>query len=187
MQLSNDIVLRPRFQMELEAPCSQLIAKFMEAKKTQNKYGISCVDHHVFIKLPKAEQLFWSPQLHLEFSETSEGKCSLHGFFGPNPTVWTMFIFFHVVVGTLFLANLVWLYSNWSLGDAYTVQLTFAFGLILVWGILYLAGSIGKEKGKTGMKALHEFMLETINFSIKSSESEEIKPTLKAVPFDLVK
>lgn len=148
--------------MELEAPCSQLIAKFMEAKKTQNKYGISCVDHHVFIKLPKAEQLFWSPQLHLEFSETSEGKCNLHGFFGPNPTVWTMFIFFHVVVGTLFLANTMWFYSNFSLNNPTTIHVGIAITLVLVWILLYVAGSIGKKKGKPDMQALYGFMLETI-------------------------
>lgn len=181
MLLSNDIVLRPRFQMELEVPCSQLVAKFVEAKKNQNRYGISCVDHHVFIRLPRAEQLFWSPQLHLEFNETSENRCNLHGFFGPNPTVWTMFIFFHVVVGTLFLANLVWLYSNWSLGEAYKVQLIIAFGLILLWGILYLAGSVGKEKGKTGMRALHEFMLQTINLSIDTSQSQELEQNLDTI------
>lgn len=162
MQLSNEIVLRPRFQMELDVPCSQLLAKFSEAKKSQNKFGISCVDHHVFIRLPRAEQLFWSPQLHLEVSEVPENKCILHGFFGPNPTVWTMFIFFHVVVGTLFLADMVWLYSEASLGNSVALQIGIAIGLILVWGLLYVAGTVGKKKGKPGMHALYVFMLETM-------------------------
>ena len=162
MQLSNEIVLRPRFQMELDIPCLQLLARFSDVKKNQSKYGISCVDHHVFIRLPQEEQLFWSPQLHLEVSEISENKCVLHGFFGPNPTVWTMFIFFHVVVGTLFLADLVWLYSNWSLGYPMGVQIGMGIGLVLVWGLLYMAGRIGKTKGKLGMRELYGFMLETI-------------------------
>ncbi len=79
--LSNEIVLRPRFEMELEQQCSQLLAKFSEAKKNQNKFIVSCIDDHIFIKLPNREQHFWSPQLHLELSEIPENKCSLHGFF----------------------------------------------------------------------------------------------------------
>ena len=162
MLLPNEIVLRPRFQMDLEMPYAQVIALFKEEKKKQSKFGISCLEDHVFLKLPKEEQLFWSPQLHLELSEISENKCLLQGFFGPNPTVWTMFIFFHVVVGTLFLADMIWLYSNHQLGNSIGLQIGIAIGLILTWILLYIAGSIGKKKGKTGMKELHRFMLETI-------------------------
>ena len=83
-------------------------------KKSQNRFVISCVDDHIFIKLPKREQHFWSPQLHLEITEKDENTCSLHGFFGPNPTVWTMFMFLHVAVGILFMVDLTWLYSNYN-------------------------------------------------------------------------
>lgn len=162
MQLSNEIVLRPRFQKELDMPCKQTLAKFAEAKKNKSKFGISCVDNHVFIRLPREEQLFWSPQLHLEISETSEKTCTLLGFFGPNPTVWTMFIFFHVVVGTLFLADLVWLYSNYSLDNPFGLQIGIAIGLVLAWILLYVAGRTGKKKGKPGMRELYGFMMETI-------------------------
>lgn len=162
MQLSNEIVLRPRFQIELEMSCHQLIARFKEEKKKQSKYGISCLDDHVFLKLPKNEQLFWSPQLHLEITEVSENKCTLHGFFGPNPTVWTMFIFFHVVVGILFMTDMIWLYSNSSLGNPITLQVGIAIGLVVVWILLYVAGRIGKKKGKPGMRGLYDFMMKTI-------------------------
>ncbi|SRX49868.1 GTP-binding protein [Aequorivita lipolytica] len=160
--LSNEIVLRPRFQMELEQPCSQLIMKFSEAKKSQDKFVVSCVDDHVFIKLPNNQQHFWSPQLHLEISETSENHCSLHGFFGPNPTVWTLFIFLHVAVGILFMVDLTWLYSNYNLGNPIDLQIGLAVFLIIAWVLLYVAGRIGKKKGKPGMRELYDFMLETL-------------------------
>src|SRR5690554_1371706 len=162
MEISNQVVLRPRFQMELDNRCTNVLERFASAKTQQSRFKISCVDHHVFIRLPREEQLFWSSQLHLEISESPENTCTLHGFFGPNPTVWTMFIFFHVVVGTLFLANLVWLYSDASLGVSIGIQLSIAIGLVVVWGLLYIAGSIGKKKGKPGMHALYKFMLETL-------------------------
>ncbi len=160
--LSNEIVLRPRFQMELEQPCSQLLAKFSEAKKLQNRFIVSCVDDHVFIKLPNKQQHFWSPQLHLEITESSEKVCSLHGFFGPNPTVWTMFIFFHVGVGILFMVNATWLYSNFNLGNPIVLQIGIAVVLVLAWILLYFAGAMGKKKGKSGMRELYNFMMETL-------------------------
>src|SRR5690606_11776850 len=95
-------------------------------------------------------------------TEISESKCTVDGFFGPNPTVWTMFIFFHVVVGTLILADMVWLYSYSSLGNPIGFQIGTAIGLVLVWIILYVAGSIGKKKGKVGMQSLYDFMMKTI-------------------------
>lgn len=160
--LPNEIVLRPRFQMELEQPCSQLLKKFLEAKESQGKFIVSCVDDHIFIKLPNKEQHFWSPQLHLELSETTENKCSLHGFFGPNPTVWTMFMFLHVAVGILFMVDLTWLYSNYKLGNSIVLQISIAVVLVMLWILLYIAGRIGKKKGKPGMRELYDFMMETI-------------------------
>ena len=162
MHLPNEIILRPRFQIGIERPRHQLIELFLNEKKNQYNFGISCLDDHVFLKLPKEEQLFWSPQLHLEITEISESKCTIHGFFSPNPTVWTMFIFFHVVVGTLFMANMIWLYSNSSLGNPIALQVGIALGLVGVWTMLYIAGSIGKKKGKPGMRELYNFMLKTI-------------------------
>ncbi len=161
--LSNEIVLRPRFQMEFEQPYSQLLARFSEAKKSQNKFVVSCIDDHVFIKLPNNQQHFWSPQLHLEITENDENSCSLHGFFGPNPTVWTMFMFLHVAVGILFMVNATWLYSNYNLGNPINLQIGIAVVLIFAWILLYFAGAIGKKKGKTGMRELYDFMVETIN------------------------
>lgn len=160
--LSNEIVLRPRFQMELEQPCSQLLAKFLKAKKSQQRFIVSCVDDHIFIKLPNKEQHFWSPQLHLELSEVSETKSLLLGFFGPNPTVWTMFIFLHVALGILFMVNVTWLYSNYTMKNPINLQIGIAVVLILIWILLYFAGVMGKKKGKPGMRELYDFMVQTL-------------------------
>lgn len=160
--LPNEIVLRPRFQLELEQPCTQILTKFSEAKKAQNRFHISCVDDHIFLKLPKNEQLFWSPQLHLQIMPSKNDNCSLHGFFGPNPTVWTMFMFFHVAVGIMFMVDLIWLYSNYNLGNSTVLQIGIAIALVAIWILLYIAGRIGKKKGKPGMRELYNYMLETI-------------------------
>ena len=103
MSLNNDIVLRPRFKIELDKGNQEVLKTFEESKNTQKDFIVSRVDDHVFIKIPKADQHFWSPQLHLEIMEVDKNSSRLFGLFGPNPTVWTMFMFFHFLWAHLLL------------------------------------------------------------------------------------
>jgi len=50
-----------------------------------------------FIKFNQGSQSFWSPQLHLEIVKLDEDeqKSKIYGLFGPNPTLWTFFMFLH--------------------------------------------------------------------------------------------
>lgn len=158
MALSNEIVLRPRFKIELNQAKETALQKFEEAKKTKTGFIISLSDEHIFIRIPKNDQHFWSPQLHLEIISFEDGKCTAHGFFGPNPTVWTMFMFFHFIVAILFIGFGIWAYTNASLGNSYAIQIGAMFFMLLLWFGLYLGGRIGKATGQSQMKAMYAFM-----------------------------
>jgi len=69
MQLSNEVVLRPRFKFSVNHDNEDLLTLFENTKNTQSDFIVSRVDDHVFIKIPKAKQHFWSPQLHLEINK----------------------------------------------------------------------------------------------------------------------
>lgn len=163
MALSNEFILRPRFQLDLEQDNQHILSAFEHAQKSQSEFIITRVDDHVFIKIPKVQQHFWSPQLHLEIMETEEGGTKLFGLFGPNPTVWTMFMFFHFIVAGLFIASGIWVYTNWSLGDDFTIPLFVCLLMIVIWIGLYLGGRIGRVAGKDQMHELHRFMKKTLN------------------------
>lgn len=158
MHLSNEIVLRPRFKKKLQQSNESALSAFENAKKQEYDYIITRVDDHVFIKIPKEKQHFWSPQLHLEIMEISETESELFGLFGPNPTVWTLFMFLHFGVATLFIGFGVWAYSNHSLDNPYSVQLIIMGLLVLVWFALYFAGKMGKSAGKKEMHELYALM-----------------------------
>ncbi|WP_191858032.1 GTP-binding protein [Hanstruepera ponticola] len=158
-----DIVLRPRFKKLLNKKNTFYLEQFQMAKTNQKKFIVSIIDDHVFLKLPKDKQQFWSPQLHLEINEDGEKTAILHGVFGPNPTVWTMFMFFHFIVAGLFIAFAIWAYSNWALDNSYVVQLGVMFLLVILWFVLYFAGRIGKDSSKEEMHDLYDFMIEVIN------------------------
>ena len=118
MELNNDIVLRPRFKFDVQTANEIILVGFEEQKNTQSNFVITRLDDHVFIRFQKKDQHYWSPQLHLEINKKDENSATVHGLFGPNPTIWTMFMFFHFIVAGLFIAFGIW----------YLV-----FGLILIW------------------------------------------------------
>lgn len=159
MEISNKIVLRPRFSFDQKNAQSHVLKAFDGAKKSQNTIKINRLDTHVFLKIPKAEQHFWSPQLHLEVLETDPSHCKIKGFFGPNPTVWTLFMFLHFVAAGLFIGFGIWAYSSWSLGTNVTTSVVLMMMMMVVlWIALYISGRIGKKKGQHQMHELHDFM-----------------------------
>lgn len=163
MHLSNEIVLRPRFRKSLAHTAQACLECFSQQAKITTAYKISRVDGHVFIRIPKSQQHFWSPQLHLEIVEDETNGTILKGLFGPNPTVWTMFMFFHFVIAGLFIAAGVWLYKNVSLNEPITLPLSIMIGFVLIWFILYFAGRLGRKAGAEEMKGLYAFMKQTLN------------------------
>ena len=158
----NEVVLRPRFKFERNQNKEVLLSLFEKAKETQKKVIISRIDTHIFIKLPKSEQHFWSPQLHLEIDELDENSSTIRGLFGPNPTVWTMFMFFHFIVAGLFIGFGTWAYTNWALKTDYTIQISAMLLMIVCWLALYFIGRLGKKAGTEQMQLLHGFMRDTL-------------------------
>jgi len=162
LELGEEIVLRPRFTFDLKVTPEEAIQAFIAKKNNAENIVITHVEHHVFLKIPKHLQHFWSPQLDLEITSFEEGKTTLRGLFGPKPTVWTMFMFFHFAVASLFIAFGIWAYTNASLDTPYMLQLVLMGVMIIGWFVLYFAGRMGKQAGKKEMLQLYGFMKQTL-------------------------
>ncbi len=164
MELSNEIVLRPRFKFNVNKDNASLLSLFEAESKKQSEFIVTRVDDHVFIKIQKEKQHFWSPQLHLEINEDyDDTKTSMiYGLFGPNPTVWTMFMFLHFMVAGFFIGFAIWTYVNWTLKSDYAIQLFLTLMMIVIWIGLYFGGRIGKGAGMQQMRELHHFMRDTL-------------------------
>ena len=163
MLTSNEIVLRPRFKMELKQNNQSVLQLFEASKTNQKEFVVSRVNDHVFIRLPKHKQHFWTPELYLEINEIDNSTSMLHGLFGPKPSIWTMFMFFHFIVAGIFIAFGIWAYSNWSLETDYFMQLIVVFMMVFIWFVLYFAGRLGRASGKPEMHQLYNFMQKILN------------------------
>lgn len=158
--LPNDIVLRPRFQLELTGNKEPLLEAFEQGEKAP--ILVKRIDDHLFIKFEKKETNFWTPQLHLEINEIDDKNARLYGLFGPNPTLWTFFMFLHFGVGVLFIGLGIWAYVNSNLGKPFMLQTVFMVLLVLIWVALYIFGRLGKRKGRPQMELLHKFMMDIL-------------------------
>ncbi len=159
-KISNDIVLRPRFQLDLGSNNEQLLNSF--EKTTKKPFQIKRLDNHLFIKYTKEKVHFWSPQLHLEITEIDKKNSRLYGLFGPNPTLWTFFMFLHFGVATVFIILGIWAYVSASLNKPYGLQIGFMVLLVILWFSLYFFGRIGKKKGRPQMQEMYAFMMDVI-------------------------
>lgn len=160
--LPNTIALRPRFQLELKTSNECLLANF---EQLQHQY-ISCkrLDEHIFLKFTPKVHHFWSPQLHLEIVPNDDiDSCKLYGVFGPNPTLWTFFIFLHFAIAIVFIALSIWAYSSFALHKPYGLQVGLMILMMGIWFAFYVFGRIGKRKGRPQMQELYNFMEDTIN------------------------
>ena len=155
--IPNDIVLRPRFQLELSGAREELLQSF--EKKQVEPFLVKRIDEHVFIKFNKKNNHFWSPQLHLEIDELDKKNSKLYGVFGPNPTLWTFFMFLHFGVATVFVILAIWAYSSAVLDKPYGLQLGLMGMMTILWLVLYFFGRAGKHKGRPQMEELYRFMM----------------------------
>lgn len=161
---NSEVFLRPRFTIDLENSKELVLKRFSdEFKKEQTTYKGSIVDGHIFIRVSKKDEHFWSPQLHLEIIEKTNKSSLLKGLFGPKPQVWTLFMFVHFVIGISFLGFGVMLYSKLSLNEPIVLPVIMMVFLPLFWTLLYFLGKIGKSTGKQQMEGLHDFMIQVID------------------------
>jgi len=159
---NNEVFLRPRFKIESEFNKDELVQKFKANLNNGDcKYCSKIVDNHIFIDVPFDEDHYWSPQLHVEVVK-DEGATFVKGLFGPKPQVWTMFMFLHFAVGTLFSIFLVMFYVKWTLNSDLLFSTLMVIVLPIIWIALYITGRWGKKRGKEQMEELHEFMMHTL-------------------------
>lgn len=154
--MKSTIQLRPRFSKTLIKTPDQILKSFEKAKSNTFNHKVSISDNHVFLRIDRGKQHFWSPQLHLEIRE-DETANEIHGLFGPNPTVWTMFMFLHFVVGTLFIGTSIWGYTLLRTNNDFTIPIIINLLLIAIWFGFYIAGRIGKRKAHDQMHDLYSF------------------------------
>lgn len=112
----NKIVIRPRFNLEVELSRDEIIRRISEEVKIcKGKCEVNLLRSHILFKIPEEMQHFWSPELSIEI-DSENNKSFLRCVLGPRSTVWTMFATFYGFSIFIGLIGLVLGFSQWAVG-----------------------------------------------------------------------
>lgn len=157
---NSPVFLRPRFRIELKKSKTALLNRFEDSFKDPNCiFSGKIVDGHIVIDIPKENNHFWSPQLHLEIEPIDTKNSIAKGLFGPKPQVWTLFIFFHSTVAFTLISVMIYAYTKWMLKEDILYSIWILIALPIFWFVIYFFGQLGKKTGHSQMEDLHDYMI----------------------------
>lgn len=161
--------VRPRFLVKTKYSTEELVNKIkvgLDKDKAPCK-GKLIANKYATLFLPKEELHYWSPQLSLTFEEDEEDEegSFLRGYYGPHPSVWTMFIFFYFIIACAIVVITIIGLSNLFLEKSILILWLLPI-LILLFLSLYLVAYFGQKLGHDQMVTLHQFLEESIGMPI---------------------
>jgi hypothetical protein len=159
MELEKEIKLRYRFYKVSDKPLAELLEQFQSLKTSvEPDYKVKILDNHVWLSIGVLKREKHSPQLHLELEEMEDGKTAINGLFGPDPVLWTMFMFLHFVVAGVFTIFALITYSKWRLNQNFKIDIAIMIAMICSWGLLYLIARLNRSKGIPQMHELDKIL-----------------------------
>lgn len=164
MNAENEIKLRLRFYKDVNETFEVLKKKFEIHRDNQPKdYNIRVNDEHIWFHFKGEHKHYWSPHLHLELEEKENKITHIRGLFGPDSTLWTLFMFLHFVIAGIFIIFGMIAYSNYTLDEPIIMDIIIMFIMIMIWGLLYVIARQIREKGNDQMNYLEQEFLSIIN------------------------
>lgn len=162
-EYNSDIYLRPRFSFDLDMTQEALIGLLKNKLGAEsNDYKLKQIDNHFFVDIVKEKAHYWSPQLHIEVLDNFKGSSLLKGLFTPRPHVWTLFIFLHLIAGSLLLIFSIMLYVRWTLDGNLMFPTIMTIVTPILWIAFYFFGRWGRSQGKDQMKSLYAVLIKVL-------------------------
>lgn len=162
--------LRPRYRFSSANEPKELwaLVKAAMANRSINTYGFEhrAVANHFIINYPKRHHHFWSPTIDLSFTKSAKEQTNVRVLFGPEPAIWTMFMFGYSVAGLAILGGLVLGYSQYILGHSAWLFWLAPLGVFLLL-LLLLASYFGKHQAQEQTLQLKHFLESAFNHALK--------------------
>lgn len=163
METNNEIRLRLRFYKDVPENIECVREKF-------EKFKINCTENcqlkikhnHIWLNVPLSNREYWSPHLHLELESKEENRTHIRGLFGPEPTLWTLFMFLHFMVAGIFIIFSGIAYSNYILKMPTKMDFIIMLVMVLIWFLLYFIAKQIRFKGNAQMNDLEAKFLEIL-------------------------
>jgi hypothetical protein len=160
MDANNEIRLRLRFYKDVPENIESVRQKFENYKANSKEDGhLKIKHHHIWMNIPEAKREYWSPHLHLELESKDNNETHIRGLFGPEPTLWTLFMFLHFMVAGIFVIFSGIAYSDYVLKNSTTMDFVVMLLMVIVWFLLYFIAKQIRFKGNAQMNELEREFL----------------------------
>lgn len=160
----DQIRTRPRFKLFTEmdkAEYTEHLKKYLELNKKLYRGNINTESSLICIET--TEDNYWKPYLALrsEF-DAEENKTCIRGIFGPSSAVWTFFMFLYFILGISWMVVFTLYFVSIQIKhDGFGWTLPTSLCILALILLTYIAGRIGRIKGKIQMEKLRDFAMES--------------------------
>lgn len=159
MELDNQLSLRYRFDKVVTKSYDDILKSCQQLKETfEPDYKIKVSGHHIWFYIGLLHREKHSPHLHLEIEKMEDGNTFIRGLYGPDPVLWTLFMFLHFVVAGLFVIFSMIAFSKWSLDQPFGFDLLVMFAMVNSWFLLYFIARLNRKKGLNQARELEVLM-----------------------------
>lgn len=164
MQIDKEIKLRLRFYKTSSKSIESIMDTCNQLKQeVAPDYHIKTLDNHIWLSIGAHKREKHSPNLHLELDEMEDGNTAINGLFGPDPVLWTMFMFLHFVVAGVFIIFLMIAYSKWTLNQNFGFDIVIMTLMVGIWFALYFIARMIRRRGISQMDELEVLMNQILN------------------------
>lgn len=155
--------IKPRFKLQTPEDKEVMLGLIIDQAKLDESIKVSTHTNQIKIKMPIAEQHYWSPVLNLtcEWDEYDK-KTFIRGVIGPNDKVWTMFTFFYVGVIMIGMFGGIFSLVKWQIHDDSTWLFIIPLS-IFIFGSIFSTVRYGKRKAHTQMLHLLRFLRRAVD------------------------
>ena len=164
MEVDQSLQLRPRFEFFTNQTVEEIKTNFETLKVTHEpEFKIKMTGHYIHLGIGMLHREYWSPNLQLELEPYEDSRTHVRGVFGPDPVLWTLFMFLHFVIAGIFLIFAVIVYSKWNLGNPFKFDLVVMFIMTNFWFLLYFIARLNRKKGIPQTEELKKLLLKGIS------------------------
>lgn len=135
-----------------------LLEKIVQSQENEEEpIQVEIASHLISINVKQVEHHWWSPEMSLRIEERDDGV-TIYETIGPNPSMFTLSMFFVTLGAVMFLAALMWALSQMAVGESSVIawMANFISGLVIVatFGVL----AIGRIKAADQVASLRQFI-----------------------------
>ncbi|MBF4473425.1 hypothetical protein [Flavobacterium sp. HJJ] len=163
MDTNNEIRLRLRFYKEVDQNIDSLRQKFIQFTTTKSPdFILKIKEYHIWINIKGSKKAYWSPHLHIEMESKGENRTNIRGLFGPDPGLWTFFMFLHFMIAGTFIIFCGIAYSDYVLKRSTSGDFVVMSLMIFAWFLLYVIAKQIRSNGEKQMNDIEKVFLEII-------------------------